>query len=311
MGRGCLQGRADKVTDRAGISASDGVSFAPPWLQLPQQIITMLPLFFGPPSRRLFGVFHKASPGRMQSMAVLLCNPFGQEAIRTHRLFRVLAIRLAKAGVHVLRFDYFGTGDSGGDDEAADLDSWQADVQAANEELLRLCGPVEAVTWVASRLGAVPAIQAAAEAQKGITRLVLWDPVVDGPAYAQLLREKHVEALETSYSVSDPAWRKRLGTDTAAFSDEAIGFSVSPVLRDQLARLEPAGLSVPDTADTIVIAEPDDRKVVDWVRTQETAGRKIQLMGLKHVLEWTSDDSLNAALVPAEAVQQLVLAIDR
>jgi pimeloyl-ACP methyl ester carboxylesterase len=258
----------------------------------------------------MFGAFHEASPGRMQSLGVLLCNPFGQEAIRTHRLFRVLAIRLAKAGIHVLRFDYFGTGDSAGDDDQADLQSWRTDIQTAHEELVRLSGSANA-TWVASRLGAVAAIQALGQSAPSAQRLVLWDPVVEASAYAQLLRKKHVEALETSYSVPDPTWRVKLASDPAAFSDEAIGFAIPPALRKQLSTLHAAQLSIPQTVQTTVIADPDDTAVAAWVSAQQASGIRLQSVALKHTLEWTSDDSLNAALVPADAVQQLMLAIDR
>jgi len=246
----------------------------------------------------------------MQSLAVLLCNPFGQEAIRTHRLFRVLAIRLAKAGIHVLRFDYFGTGDSAGDDDQVDLQGWCVDIQTAHEELVRLSGSAK-VTWLASRLGAVPAIQALGQSARSAQRLVLWDPVVEPSAYAQLLRKKHVEALETSYSVPDPAWRLKLANDPGAFGDEAIGFAISPKLREQLSTLQPAQLSMPAGVEATVIADPEDRAVATWASAQQAAGVGLQSIGLKHTLEWTSDDSLNAALVPADAVQQLMLAIDR
>ena len=246
----------------------------------------------------------------MQSLAVLLCNPFGQEAIRTHRLFRVLAIRLAKAGIHVLRFDYFGTGDSAGDDDQADLQGWCADIQMAHEELVRLSGSAK-VTWVASRLGVVAAIQALGQSARSAQHLVVWDPVVEAPAYVQLLRRKHVEALETSYSVPDPTWRTKLAKDPEAFNDEAIGFAISPTLRKQLSTLHSAQLSIPTAVEATVIADPEDRAVAAWIGAQQTSGVRLQSVGLKHTLEWTSDDSLNAALVPADAVQQLMLAIDR
>jgi len=246
----------------------------------------------------------------MQSLAVLLCNPFGQEAIRTHRLFRVLAMRLAKAGIHVLRFDYFGTGDSAGDDDQVDLQGWCADIQTAHEELVRLSGSAK-VTWVAPRLGAVPAIQALGQSARSAQRLVMWDPVVEAPAYAQLLRRKHVEALETSYSVPDPTWRARLAKDPEAFSGEAIGFTISPTMRKQLSALHSTQLSVPSAVEATVIADPEDRDVAAWVGAQQALGVRLQSVGLKHTLEWTSDDSLNAALVPADAVHQLMLAIDR
>jgi len=270
----------------------------------------MLPLFFGPPSRRLFGVFHEGSPGRAQSLGVLLCNPFGQEAIRTHRLYRVLAGRLAQAGIHVLRFDYFGTGDSAGDDEAADLESWNDDILLAHRELQRLSSAHE-FTWMGARLGAAAVIRATQQMPSNEPHLVLWDPVVDGAAYAQLLRTKHVEALELSYSLPDPAWRRRLRDEPASFRDEAIGIAVSPSMREQLAALHEDQLKVPLTTDAHLIADPVDRTAQTWLAAQLARGARVESVALPQALEWTSDDSLNAALVPAQAIQQLLLAIDR
>ena len=64
--------------------------------------------------RRLFGLF--PPPEREGRIAVLICAPFGQEVVRSHRLFRVLSDRLARTGIAVLRFVPYGTGDSPGED---------------------------------------------------------------------------------------------------------------------------------------------------------------------------------------------------
>jgi hypothetical protein len=66
-------------------------------------------------------VLHAADPAARAGCAVLLCNPFGQEALRSQRGFRVLADRFARTGCATLGFDYFGTGDSDGDDDDASL----------------------------------------------------------------------------------------------------------------------------------------------------------------------------------------------
>jgi pimeloyl-ACP methyl ester carboxylesterase len=270
----------------------------------------MFPLYFGPPSRRLFGAFHEGSPGRSRNLGVLLCNPFGQEAIRTHRLYRVLAGRLAQAGVHVLRFDYFGTGDSAGEDDDASLESWQSDVLLAHRELQRLSGAQD-FTWMGSRLGGTAVVRAAQQMPAAEPHVVVWDPVVDGAAYVQLLRSKHVEALEISYSLPDPAWRRQLQSEPTAFRDEAIGIAVSPAMRQQLCALRPDQLNLSTTNEAFVLADPADRAVHAWVAAQRARGARAQSVALPQALEWTSDDSLNAALVPAEAVQQLLIAIDR
>ena len=46
--------------------------------------------------------------------------------VRAHRLLRVLAERLARNGIAVMRFGPYGAGDSLGNDEQLDLAGWQA-----------------------------------------------------------------------------------------------------------------------------------------------------------------------------------------
>ena len=145
----------------------------------------MIPIHFGRPDRTLFGIYHEAT--EPAPTAVLLCPPFGQEAIRAHRLYRVLAERLARAGIAALRFDYYGTGDSLGDDLDGDLTGWQDDVLSAHRELVRRC-QAKAVVWMGLRLGASLAALAARQAPAELARLVLCTPVVDGRAYLAQLR---------------------------------------------------------------------------------------------------------------------------
>jgi predicted alpha/beta hydrolase len=130
----------------------------------------MTPLLFGPASRQLFGLFH--APERDSQMAVLVCAPFGQEAIRSHRLFRVLSDRLARTGVAVLRFDYFGSGDSPGDDEDGELEGWRRDIGTAHEELRRRVGS-RRIVWLGARLGGAMAVLAAKSGRCDPSRLIL------------------------------------------------------------------------------------------------------------------------------------------
>jgi pimeloyl-ACP methyl ester carboxylesterase len=260
---------------------------------------------FGPATRRLFGLYHPAEEGRPVRGTVLICPPFGQEALRSHRFFKVLADRLARAGHSVLRFDYYGTGDSPGDDAEGDLEGWSHDVVAAHEELRRLSttpAGTPPLSWLGARLGGTLALLAARRARPSLDRLVLWEPVMDGAAYAQMLREWHVHSLEISYCIPEPSLRRQLANDENTFVTEASGFGVSARLRAQVLRLRPEELRCDTTGRTTVIARPGDRAVAQWARLQQAA----RVLDFEHPLDWNSDPGSSNALVPAEALKQLL-----
>jgi pimeloyl-ACP methyl ester carboxylesterase len=81
--------------------------------------------------------------------------------------------------MHVVRFDYFGTGDSGGEESAVTLAGMQRDVTAAIEAVRDISGAAR-VELIGLRLGANVAARVA-EVDSGIGSLVLWD-ALDHPA---------------------------------------------------------------------------------------------------------------------------------
>jgi hypothetical protein len=252
----------------------------------------------------MFGLFHPGEGVPAGGRAALLCNPFGQEAVRGHRVYRVLAERLARKGIPTLRFDYHATGDSPGDDEDGDLLGWTADVRTALRELVARSGATSTIC-VGSRLGAALAIRASAGAES-LRRLVLWDPVVDGAAYLAQLRVKHVEALESSFSVADPAWNARLAGDPTAFTDEAIGFGISPALRSQIAQLGPHSLALPPGVDTHVVAAPGDMAAQQWFTSLQARGVGARMWPLDEAFDWTASERKNSPLVPPKALATLL-----
>jgi uncharacterized protein len=107
---------------------------------------------------------------------VLLCHPMGNEQIFAYRTMRQLAARLVRVGFHVLRFDYFGTGDSYGDTGEGDLASWCEDIETAIEELKEMTGATK-VNLAGLRLGANLSARVAAHRLKEISKLILWEPL--------------------------------------------------------------------------------------------------------------------------------------
>jgi uncharacterized protein len=254
----------------------------------------------------MFGIFHAGDPAADRACAVLLCNPFGQEAIRVHRFYRVLANRLARAGVSVLRFDPYGTGDSMGDDHELTLDGWRTDLLTAHGELLQR-NPAARVRWVGARLGATLALLAADQQPDALVELLLWEPLLDGAAYRALLRRKHAEALAISYGLIGPDWLTML-EDESAFADEAIGFAIAPGFSRELEAID-LRAAAPVGVDVRLLGDPNDGVLSDWVTRCQTVGARIQFTPFVHDFDWTAEEAVNTALVPPTALQYFVTAL--
>ncbi len=269
-------------------------------------IASIQPFFFGAPPRRLFGIFHPAAASPVARPGVVLSPAFGQEAVRAHRMMRVLAERLARAGHPVLRFDFYGTGDSMGEDVDGDLHSWADDVHSADVEL-RARSAVSQTVWVGMRLGASIALRAAERPPPGLLRLILWDPVLDGERYLQYLRERHVAILSEAFSVAPRPSATQLAHDPAEFRDEAIGFSLPSVLREQLVALRPVDRRWPAPPLSIVaLSDPSGADGRDLVAACAAEPTRVQVVDVRHDTVWASDSADNGALITAPALMQLV-----
>lgn len=178
------------------------------------------PLWFGTDGRELFGLYHEpaAISGNAGNLAVLLCNPFGYEAMCTHRSYLHLAHSLARRGLPVLRFDYHGCGDSSGDDyDPARVQSWQSSIHRAIDELKRLSGCAH-VGLFGLRLGATIALEAAST-RDDVTALALWAPFATGRTF---LRE---ELAVHKLRALDPRFDR---PETRAPGEiEALGFAIT------------------------------------------------------------------------------------
>lgn len=131
---------------------------------------------------RVFTAIHR--PKQQPSRAIVMCHPLGEEKLWSHRVFVSFARELAAAGFVVLRFDFRGEGDSDRSFEQSDFESRIQDTRLAVATVRELHPSVTDVTLLGLRLGASVAAAAAAD-RNDVSRLVLWDPVVDGAAYMQ------------------------------------------------------------------------------------------------------------------------------
>lgn len=133
---------------------------------------------------RLFAV-HYPPCTRPLNHAVLICSPEGNEYVRSHRNLQQLALLLSRIGADVLRFDFAGHGNSGGDSATVGPQRWQRDILDSLEMIRKLCQPSR-VTVIAMRLGATLAANMRLD---GVDDLILIDPVLCGDTYLTMLEE--------------------------------------------------------------------------------------------------------------------------
>lgn len=234
---------------------------------------------FGTKERPLFGYYHE--PRVAPRGSVLLCQPWGIEYQYAHRTMRFLAKRLAQSGWHVLRFDYAGTGDSWGDTTAADLPTWLGDVGEAARELRVIAG-IQTLGLAGLRLGGTLAAMALDYAGE-VDRLVLWDPIVSGPAWVEELGQ---------LSPPEP-WGSSIHTELGRHT-------VSRAFIQQLSEIEMthSGVGV-------------DRTLLLWTASQEAPetwarGVGTELTLLPQPSPWIEDTALGAGQIPIDAVAKIV-----
>lgn len=159
------------------------------------------PFFFPVADQELFGIIHRpsATPSRV---GFVFCHPFAEEKLWAHRVYVSLARDLAARGHTVLRFDHMGHGDSDGEFQDASVETHLRDIEAAVGRLWADVPGLDEVVLLGLRLGATFAAMSA-ERIPGISRLVLWDPVVNGDRYMQ-------EALRSNLTSQLAAYGKVL-----------------------------------------------------------------------------------------------------
>jgi len=252
--------------------------------------------------RQLFGALHQPQRLRPRSTAVLLCNPFGEEASRAHRTYRVLATQLERAGYAALRFDYSGTGDSVGDSGAATVDAWVGDVASAAERL-RTASGVARVTIVGLRFGATLAMLASARGEPRPRHLVLWDPVVEGVAYLRELVAQHRAYMRAEIG---NGWQDRLQISADGTPAEALGAPIGAVLGAQIAAIDLA--AVAPGADQVTVITTRITPEIERLRLHLPASTR--WLELAESPAWNSDAALNAMTVPMDVVQAIVARIE-
>ena len=253
-----------------------------------------LPFYFGPSDKPLFGCYHEPRPGSSGKCAVVICQPVGHEYINCHRALRQLAARLCEGGFPVLRFDYYGAGDSSGEAVEGTVPRWLEDISTAISEV-RHRTRIVSVCMIGLRLGGALAMITAA--QRGdVDSLVLWDPVVNGKSYLEGLLSLQKELLRFRP-------KPRGGHKSLAYMD-VLGFPFSHLLCSQLEKLNLLTIMERPAKNILVIrSEPESGEDSLRDHLTQTEVRLEYQRGIPQIWLPTVDGSL---LVPSQILHSIV-----
>ena len=254
--------------------------------------------YFGASERPLFGAYHPPHGAPGKALGIVVCPPLGVEGLRAQRALRQLATMLAKSGIHVLRFDFYGTGDSSGTCEEGSIGLWLEDIDTARQELAEIAS-IEQLGLVGLRMGGALAALSAA-ASPDLNRLVLWDPVVDGAAYVDQIIEADVE-----YEV----YSEHAGNVALALEQDAtigvMGYAVTHAQREEIRRIDLTRIEEPNAEKTFLLvsheSEAFDRLRGSLRERGNTAYQYIPSPGT-----WWEFDEFGSLLMPQALVQGIV-----
>jgi uncharacterized protein len=273
----------------------------------------MNPFYFGDSERPLFGVYHPAShaaAGSSGAKGVVLCYPVGGEYLRAHRAFRQLTNLLVRSGMHVLRFDYSGTGDASGDPLDATMARWSDDVATAVEELRESAG-VDRVSLAGLRLGAVLAARGArALADRGLVdRVVMWDPVDRGEAF---MASMETVPLGGGVAPTGAMTAEQAPDATSAFPPGSVGiggFPYTPRLQQEIRAIDLAAEAPPGGAVVEILSSTSRPQFEALANRWTVAGVRTRYRFIPSEGDWGKGDRFGSALIPQAIIQGVVQAL--
>ena len=244
---------------------------------------SQVPFYFQSNEHALFAWLHQSRRAPSCEWGVVLCKPFGYEALCGHRSLRAFASAAAERGIPTLRFDYQGTGDSADIDPHADqIEVWTRDIIHAAAELRRRTG-VARICLMGFRLGALLAVRAARQCEA--SALVLIAPVLSGRKYLREVRTAQLAAEAAGAVTKSRAPATAMGY--ANRSMEVSGYPLSPASIASLSAAEIKAASLSDVSDVLLIDRSDlpvARRLSQALREQGVATEHHELEGFVQMM---------------------------
>ena len=259
----------------------------------------MTPLFFGDADKPLFGVHHQPTSSQFQDVSIVLCNPIGFEYGRAHIIMRSVANQLAQIGYHVLRFDYYATGDSSGFNNQSSVSQWEEDLITACDEV-KAISATRKTSVIAYRFGALIACEVAKRYK--FNKLILWDPVINGQEYLHDLQLMHEKMLLDLFRF-DPKYMS-----TSGDSAEMIGFDFHEGLRNEICELKLSSIDKIKTRK-IEVFSYDDGYQVESIIDESNFLNKANMHLFEGTSEWMNPSKIESKVLPDSSITELVKVI--
>lgn len=256
----------------------------------------MTPFYFGDVNRALFGIHHQPTVSQFRNSAVVLCNPVGFEYSRVHSLYRHLAKKLAFNGYHVLRFDYYATGDSSGYSHEVSIEQCLKDIALSCDEI-KTISATKKITIIGCRMGASLAVSAAKNYK--LNHLVLWDPVINGEQY---LRE--LQAMQKKMRVDPDRFDMNYLSD-AADENELIGHPFTPELRNEIKRINLKNIEQ-TKARKIDILCYEDNVCSDELVCDGKFAEKASVYCFDAYADWAVIDKIESRVLPDPSIEKII-----
>ncbi|MCR2804526.1 alpha/beta hydrolase [Paenibacillus soyae] len=183
-----------------------------------------------------------------KKQAIIICHGFIGSRVGVDRLFVKAARALASQGSFVLRFDYGGCGESGGDYGALGFDSMVNQTRTAIDYVAGMdCVDPRRIVLLGHSLGGAVSIMTAVKDRR-VKRLVLWSPVAY--PFNDIVRIVGRESYDEAVSKG--------GTDHA-------GYTLQPVFFESLMQHQPFQSAPQFGGDVLLVHGTSDELIpVDY-----------------------------------------------
>lgn len=239
---------------------------------------------------KLYTVYHAPTKFRAGNIGIVMCYPLGQEFIRSHKAYVRLANRLGDEGFHVIRFDFYGCGDSYGDLELATVTKWVEDIRRVLSDFNQALG-LGGVYLLGTRFGATLALMYSSIFE--VDGLVLIAPILDGAEYIKEIKRGHEKWLDEAFA-RPSVINKETEISGFYFPDNLIAEIKSISLGDLLFKVGRSGL----------VLESNDKSF----KSLSTLPKEIKFSFLSIINDnfWIKNKDLeNVSLVPIEDIDAI------